>query len=297
MTGKNYADVGVIVGRFQVAELTEAHIRLIKDVISKCDKVLICIGMNKVPGSKENPLGYIERKDMVLDIFPDVTVTYINDHPDDKVWSQNLDLLVRTINPFGSICLFGGRDSFIQYYSGAFATLELQVPSSHAGTEVRKRIGKTTIDHMYFRSGIIHSCQNQYSKVYPTVDIAIMKERHVLMGKRTEDSGYRFIGGFVDLSDQSYEEAIARECSEETGLEIARLQYVSSRKIKDWRYKYKTEGIMTAFFIAIYTFGAVKPNDEFYSMDWVDAKTDNISDIDPEHRDLFNDLIIYTGRK
>jgi bifunctional NMN adenylyltransferase/nudix hydrolase len=297
MAGKNYADIGIIVGRFQVAELTEAHVRLIQDVVSKCAKVLVCIGMNKVPGSKENPLGFIERKDMVLDKFPDVTVTYINDHPDDEVWSKDLDLLVRTIYPFGSICLFGGRDSFIQYYSGEFPTLELQVPSAHAGTQVRMRIGKTTINSVDFRKGIIHSCQNQYSKVYPTVDIAIMNKRKVLMGQRTANSGYRFVGGFVDLEDISYEDAICRECLEETGLEISRLQYVSSRKIEDWRYKYKTEGIMTSFFIARYRFGAIKKNDEFYILEWVDVSAIDKPFIDPEHRDLFRDLLSYLRRK
>jgi len=43
---EKYSDVGIIVGRFQVHKLTEAHFKLIDTVLKRHKKVIIFLGVS-----------------------------------------------------------------------------------------------------------------------------------------------------------------------------------------------------------------------------------------------------------
>ena len=107
-------DVGVIVGRFQVHELHEGHIDLIQTVFDNHAKVVIFLGLSPFHGTFTNPLDFEPRKTMILEKFPKAIVLYIKDIPNDKIWSERLDSMVRDVlNPRQSAVLYGGRDSFV----------------------------------------------------------------------------------------------------------------------------------------------------------------------------------------
>ena len=109
----------------------------------------------------------------------------------------------------------------------------------------------------------------------------------ILFGKKPNETLYRFIGGFVDRSDVSWEHAAKREFMEESGgCEIGDLRYVASSKINDWRYANSESGIMTTLFLGKFMWGKVTPSDDIASLTWVkpediDVDTD-IHDFPPE---------------
>ena len=71
------------------------------------------------------------------------------------------------------------------------------------------------------------------------------------MAKKPNEPHYRFIGGFVDRTDESWEQAAKREFKEETGgnAEIDDIRYVCSAAVKDWRYNKTESGIMTTLLL------------------------------------------------
>ena len=86
--------------------------------------------------------------------------------------------------------------------------------------------------------------------VYPTVDCAIFDEvyQYILLARKKNQTLYRFVGGFVDPKDLSYEMAALREAREETGLVCHDVRYVTSQKINDPRYAEKEDKIITTIY-------------------------------------------------
>jgi len=294
---KHEHEIGVVVGRFQTYQLTEAHHYILEKLQSNHDRMIICIGITaNTFCTKRNPLGYEERVQMIKQYYSNALVTYLQDHPSDEIWSQNLDTVIRCHAPFGKVVIYGGRDSFIQHYKGRFDTLEVEPITNTSATEYRDKIGKQTpVNSTDFRKGVIYASQNQYAKVFQTVDLAIYQKEEdgitILMGNR---GGWRFFGGFVDPSDNSLEEAAIREGLEEVDVDFDRnLKYIGSSYIEDFRYKRPDEIIMTAFFCAQYTFGAATPKEEFNEVEWIDLSWDSLRIIYPNHKKLFEMLLTY----
>ncbi len=309
MAISNKQDIGVIVGRFQVPKLTSAHRRLLSDVIRDHDKVIIFLGVAPTLGTKHNPLDYPTRVKMLKET---INVTYhrstqdsktiliapLMDNPSDLVWSENLDSFVRSHFSTGSVCLYGGRDSFIKSYkTKTFSTKEMSFQSPESGTELRKIAGKEILNSDDFRSGIIYAIQNRFPVTYPTVDLAVLKDnKYVLMGKKKNVDGWCFPGGFADPHDESYETAAIREFHEEIGgVEIGLdLEYISSHIVDDWRYK-DEEKIKTILFATDYIFGDPTVKEELIDLQWVNMTNTKPEDIAKAHKPLYKSLIKYVN--
>lgn len=293
---KNKYDIGVIVGRFQVPELSEGHKHLIDNVIESHSQVIVIIGVSPALGTKKNPLGYTARMQMIQQEYQNAIITHVLDINSDDKWSKNVDLIIRSLCPIGSVCLYGGRDSFVGCYSGVYPTFELGITDKKEGTKIRDEVGKEVVNSVDFRKGMIYQTQNQYPKVFPTVDIAVVKkdkkEWRVLMGKRSHDDLYRFPGGFVDPNDESLEETAIRELIEEFDVEVDRdsLQYIGSNRQNDWRYDSPEERITTAFFRVDYMYGG-NVKDEFVSCDWILVSPWGYPKVTKSHRPLFEMLM------
>jgi bifunctional NMN adenylyltransferase/nudix hydrolase len=288
------ADVGVLVGRFQVHELHEAHIDLIESVCYEHDKVIIFLGLSPLMVTQNNPLDFESRKQMLLKEFPEVTVLYIKDVNDDKAWSTRLDEQIGDVaNPNQSVVLYGSRDSFISHYSGKFDTIELQQETFISGTEIRKSIGRKVKNTEEFRTGVIWAAFNQYPKVYPTVDVAILDkdESRVLLARKPFEKKYRFIGGFADPKSISFEADARREVSEEAGIEITDPQYVGSYLIDDWRYRSEVDKIKTTFFKANIMYGKPRAADDVCEVRWFDIDDLTPEQLVPEHGILLEALL------
>lgn len=282
------ADIGVIVGRFQVHELHQAHRELIESVMAQHKKVLIMLGVSPVLVSKRNPLDFVARKEMLLTNYSGLTVLSIPDMPSDEEWSRTLDARIREAFPVGDVQLYGSRDSFIQYYSGAFPTQELAPQVFVSGTEVRRNASREVKQSGDFRAGVIYAAFNQYTKVFPTVDVAILRGEEVLLGRKAQQNKYRFIGGFADATDDSYEAAARREVMEETGVEVENLRYLGSARIDDWRYRSEADKIITLFFAADYAYGRIEPKDDISELRFFKLHELDESSLVAEHHVLLH---------
>jgi bifunctional NMN adenylyltransferase/nudix hydrolase len=152
----NKPSYGVIVGRFQVHELHEAHRELIRLVRTLHDRVIILLGCSPAGLTKCNPLSFEVRKRMLeaefrkytSEVTSDVTILPLIDRRDDEVWSRSLDEEVSKVVNNGTVTLYGGRDSFVPHYKGRHTPkqLEVIVPMVCSGTAVRATLTNRTME-------------------------------------------------------------------------------------------------------------------------------------------------------
>lgn len=288
----------VIIARFQTPFLHEGHQQLISTVKENHAKLIILLGVSPIKGSRKNPYDYYTREKMIKKDYPEVIVLPISDHPSDKIWSENIDNLLKSVFSAEQFCLFGSRDSFIPYYSGKFETVELPEHGDYNATELRKQYADKVFGSNDFRAGILYAYYNQYPKVYPTVDIACFRNNktEILLGKKATNNKWRFVGGFADPEDACYEDAAKRELMEECGeMEIGEMTYETSRKINDWRYRNEADKIITLLFSCDYRSGSPAAQDDIIDLNWFPVanlpqmiERQNISD---EHLELFEVII------
>lgn len=291
-TDKTYI-AGACIGRFQLNDLHDAHKYVIDQVCSNHKRVVLFLGIAKSIGGRRNALDYETRKYMIQESYPDITILPLPDIREDDDWSEEIDKRLREIYPLGDILLYGGRDSFIPYYKGQFDTKELDQYTFISATEIRKSISETVKKTSDFRSGVIFNAYNQPPVVRSTVDIAVFNEdkSRVLLHRKRGEKKYRFIGGFVQTTDNSNEDAAKRIYMSKTHTEICDIKYVTSMKINDWRYRSEDDKVITNFFTGKYMFGALDPSDG--ELTWFNTKevfADINKVIDVEHIGLCTKL-------
>lgn len=288
-------DVGVIVGRFQVPDLHDAHEQLIQHVCDEHDKVIIFLGLSPLMVTTENPLDFESRKQMILDKFPHVNVLYIKDVNNDELWSKRLDSMIEDITtPAQSVVLYGGRDSFINHYTGKHDTRELAQDTFISGSELRRSISRKSVKASAdFRAGVVWAAYSTFPTVYTTVDVAILdsKQKRLLVGKKADEKQYRFIGGFADPGSESFEGDARREVMEEAGIEVSDLIYLGSTNINDWRYRKERDKIRTLFFLAEFAGGDVRAGDDLAEVHWIDVNRITPTEFMPNHQKLVHMLL------
>lgn len=289
------AEVGVIIARFQVPELHEGHKELIEAIMSVHKKVIILLGTAPVRVTRRNPLDYITRELMLKEHFPTLSIHPIKDRPNDKDWSEAIDELIDATVGGTSVVLYGSRDSFIPHYSGKHTTIELPDTQQLSGTEIRAKCSKEIRSEEAFRRGVIYAAYQKYPSLYQTVDIVIWRHLkdeplQILLGRKKNDlpNKWRFIGGFVDIKDESLERAAQREASEETNMmAIHPPQYAFSHRVDDWRYRKEQDGIMTAVFFAKYFYGATIAGDDLNEIAWFEVDKINEDKLVPDHSGMW----------
>lgn len=158
-------DLGVVIGRFQVPNLSDGHLFLIEHALECHRNVVVLVGSSQVAGTVSNPLNFPVRQAMIKGCFPQVTVVAAPDFPgNNKRWSHHVDASIKSlglsIDPT-KVFLYGGRESFGPHYCGEFKVVEVDSGLDHiSGTSVRKNIGKRIIDSDDFRKGWIHAIEN-----------------------------------------------------------------------------------------------------------------------------------------
>jgi bifunctional NMN adenylyltransferase/nudix hydrolase len=293
ITKEKKYDIGVIIGRFQINRLHAAHRALINSVIQKHDRVIMFLGVAKATGTKKNPLDFASREVMIREEFGDSlsTILPLSDMKSDKHWSKQVDTKIREVFQNGSVVLYGSRDSFIPYYQGKFDTVELEAAEKVSASDIREEIKNKVEKTAEFRAGVIYGAYNTHDVVHPTVDIAIVKEetQEILLGRKPYEDKFRFVGGFVDVDDKSYEAAASRETREETRLDVGSPQYLGSTRVDDWRYRgYGDRSIMTILFKVSYMYGTPKASDDIEEVKWMKISELTENDLVVEHAKLLH---------
>ncbi len=295
-------DCGVIVGRFQVHDLHEGHTKLIDYVCDKHTKVIVVLGSSPVI-TKNDPLDFEARKQMLLNAYPDLNVLYMKDVSDDAVWSRGLDKIVAdVVSPTQSVVLYGGRDSFVHTYEGRYPTEELIQEGHTSGTEVRRTLAKSVIGSPDFRAGVIWAAHNRFPTCYTTVDVAIFNEDYtkILLGRKPGENKFRLIGGFAEPSSDCFEDDARREVLEEAGVILETIEYLVSSKVQDWRYAGSPDKIKTLMFVGTVNHLA-KPiaADDIEEVQWFDV-TGEMFDTDkvmPLHQRLVSKALMRAATK
>ena len=286
--------LSVIIVRFQSSVLHDGHKAIINKCLELSDHLLIIIGSSRAKLSRKDPMDFETRKLMVEEYLGNtdfVSIIESQDFNDDTVWSSHIDgLIEKFINGKQfEVNLFGSRDSFVKYYNGKFKATELldiEVPNISA-TKIRNEIYKKPLVSEDFRKGIIYASNIPYPKVYSTIDCAVFNEDYsqILLGRKATEKKFRFIGGFVDPTDLSYEYAAKREVFEETNVEIDGLEYICSMLINDWRYT-DIDKIITTLFAGKYIMGIPKAKDDIQEIAWFNFNEIQPEDLVTEHSKL-----------
>lgn len=269
-TFKNENAVGVVIGRFQVAELHQGHLDYINFVLNQNhDMNIMLLGLAPTKATKRNPLDFDSRRRMIEEAFPGkFTLMYQNDLPDDKDWAN---AVLKNISPIAGnrdIVLYGGRDNSLKYFPDnvKIVIYEPTVYLPDNGTEQRITAGKQVKGTKDWRLGCLYATQNRYDTVFSTVDCAIFDDEnyeYLYLAKKEKEKKLRFVGGFADPhKDTSFEYTAKREATEETGLEVSNPIYIGSTIIDDWRYRAENDKIITTFFAMKRVFGSPKAQDD-----------------------------------
>lgn len=295
---KNENAVGVIIGRFQVAELHQGHLDYINFALSQNhDMYILLLGLAPTKATKRNPLDFDSRRRMIEEAFPGkFIIMYQNDLPDDKDWANAVIKNVTPIAGNRDIVIYGGRDNSLNYFPDTvkIAIYEPTVYLPDNGTEQRISAGKQVKSSKDWRLGCLYATQNRYDTVFPTVDCAIFDDNnyeYIYLAKKEKERKLRFVGGFADPNkDKSFEQTARREAYEETGLEVTTPIYIGSTLIDDWRYRSENDKIITSFFAINKVFGSPKAQDDIAELHKI--KVADLYDelIVPEHRPLLKML-------
>lgn len=270
--------ISAVIGRFQVHQFTDAH----KEVLDTPGPKIVLLGVNPMDGREHrHPLLFRQRARLIENyysvranefrgVFP------IFDQPTDGQWSRDLDKFLSLMFPEDEITLVGGplTNSFIPHYKGSRTVKAINNALSTSGTVVRKRI-IAQVGSPDFLAGQIYGIENQFPRVYPVVDIGVMRDKdtnlpQLLLIKRGDTGEWALPGGFVDPADVGLEEAAWRELHEEVGinLEIGAPMYVGSFQIDDWRYRSSRDKVMSSLFRCQHMWGEPELTKEAVDFGW-----------------------------
>ena len=154
--------VGIIVGRFQVPEVSKEIYELINQCISKHKTCIIVLGEAPIPGSRNNPLSLDSRKAMMWSAFPGTRILSIKDHPSDSKWSEMLDAMISEHVTNVPLIIYGTKDRFIDRYTGRYHTSELPDNS-----EKKNTLKKELSNSVDFRKGVVQAFEKNVFKGVP----------------------------------------------------------------------------------------------------------------------------------
>lgn len=257
---------GVIVGRFQVTDLTEGHMELFRQVRRNHKTVIVFVGVAPASLTQNHPLDFPTRKAMIQAKFPEFIVLPLRDTRDDESWSEQLDYAISSCADFADVTLYGGRDSFVPHYHGRFKPVELalSVDASISATANRKEHSDKVLESSDFRAGMIYAIHHLWPVTLMMVDIAILSydRSEVLLAQKPGENKWRFAGGHVEARKGNIEKNARLEAIEETGCDLIDQEYIGSAIIDDWRYRVADRSVLTAFYAGrVSNMGAVAKDD------------------------------------
>lgn len=293
-------DLGVTVGRFQVHELHDGHLSLLDSMSEAFARNIVFLGVSPDRNSITDPLDFISRKEMIARQYPKFEIYPLHDCETNREWIKVLDSTISSLRyPNQDVILVGGRDSFLEKYryGGSFSytvhTPE-KVSDLICSSDIRREISNQYTSSPEYRAGMIAAPSRRWPSVISTVDIAvhdILTDKFLVARKKNQD-GWRFVGGFTDISSDSNEADAIRELREETGIIAHEMKYITSKNIDDWRYT-KSNRIRTSFFYTGLWTNTPEARDDIEEVRWVDRDFFTTENIIETHQPLAELLLKY----
>lgn len=263
--------VGAIVGRFQLADLHEAHKFLIDTVVNNHKKSIILLGVTRAIGTAENPIRIPSRENildfqsrlyMLQEEYPNTVIVSVQDKEDDHVWSKQVDDKIREIFPTEKVLLYGGRDSFVPYYHGKFPTKCLDPKIYISATMQRNMISKEVLKDSNFRRGQIYYAYQQSPILYTNYNVVIEDNDNYLFERK--NGKLKLIEGLAGINDTSFEAGARRVIKNMVGHIDTTVKYVLSRHNRE--FNNKTNKCVNMFFVASKISGRIDPNIELQNV-------------------------------
>jgi bifunctional NMN adenylyltransferase/nudix hydrolase len=308
-------NIGVLVMRLQTTAPTRAHLALIQDVLDNSDQTVIVFGEAPIRLDHRNPLTAEARIRLLAPALPQgIEYLTLRDNRSDEQWSNNLDALLERSYPSDAnvITLVGGRDSFLNYYTGTHQSRVFAEIPGVSATDVRQQVYDkkyVPTNNADYIAGYMEGATSGFPTSYQAVDIALLVRAkdgasyRLLVGTREAGGLVRFPGGYTDpMLDQGREngelflEGVGvRELFEETNVQLSdtQLEYVASFRVNDWRFRKSVHKIGSTLFAAIvdetkyHAMGQVlSPNDDLHDVAFVDLDSLDELGVTDEHRPL-----------
>lgn len=271
--------IAIIIGGFQTPNIPNEQFKLIRDIIISNDKVVVLLLDNKITNQKW-PLSYEVRREMILNAFglkiSDIPLPNTELNVD---WSLLIDARIDLIKTDkDSLSVHISKELYGRYtgkYKGNLSAPYNLFTNRHPFPYNPVMTPNEEERLWAYRCGHMDAYKREYGYVYPTVDVAVIKIAGkfqtplLLLGRKKNESFFRFPGGFVDPKDDSRETTARRELYEETKLSIeGRPIFLGDFKIDDWRYKNTHDSIMTSFYKVDYSFGIPEAADDLLEVKW-----------------------------
>lgn len=285
--------VGVIVGRFQVANLTEGHKEIFEHVLSKRhNQNLVVLGVAPFSATRNNPLDFDSRRRMIEDTYPGkFTVLYIKDCCSDAEWSAALDRLVGDIAGRRPVTLYGSRDSFTKHYSGRYSCEAYQQRLYCSGSQEREEFGKVVSSSPEWRAGCVYATQNREPVVHAAVTAVVLDDTNrVYLARRRGEKGLSLFHGLVSTQDECYVDAAKRVVSEAMGLEVSHLATFCASWLNDWRFNAEEDQVLSTALILRKVFGAVRVPPDCLSIELVSLDSVDEDALTLESRTIWREL-------
>ena len=220
-------NIAVIYAPFQLPHIVGYHGSTISGILMDHNVVVIALPVNRIPASKNAPLDFTMRKDMIEDKFLGKVI--IVPVPQKKYLSDQIATLTKAVKD----CLSDHylSDDAIEFFSDVgFRELPWPTAITNFG-EHEASARRVVVQNPYWpmadegdpmellRKGVIYGLNKQFPINYPTVDIAVSRvwrgKLQYLLAKKPGERGWRFAGGFKDRGDVNFEMAVLREAGEE----------------------------------------------------------------------------------
>lgn len=293
---KTKTKIAVILSKFQVADIPSKMDEKLTEIMEDYDEMFAIIQTSQIPFTSAYPLDVRNILNMLEDIDEPITGwVAIEEGNTEAVFAKRVRDYMRAVS--------SPRNAYeITYFN-----FDSKMPKADDVINMSRvyesaEISDVPLDNAVYRQGIIDGASQGYASDIAVVDIAaITEDGRIVLGRKPDDTKYRFPGGFCDTNDESAEVTVHRELREETGICTAKSRagktsYVCSHLTNDYRKREDKDKVLTFLYhVPIKNEVEMKAADDLTFVELVPLDEVNPEDMIPGHEILMTELKNHFG--